>query len=48
MNAGDVFWVEFPAGAGRAQSGHRPAIIVQGATATAQLPTVLLVPLTTQ
>ncbi len=48
MNAGDVFWVEFPAGAGRAQSGRRPAIIVQGATATAQLPTVLLIPLTTQ
>jgi mRNA-degrading endonuclease toxin of MazEF toxin-antitoxin module len=48
MNCGDVFWVEFPGGAGRAQSGRRPALIVQGGAASAQLPTVLLIPFTTQ
>lgn len=48
MNAGDLYWVEFPTGAGRAQAGRRPAIIVQGSAASSHLPTVLLVPLTTQ
>ncbi len=50
MNVGDLFWVEFPArgDAGHAQAGRRPAIIVQGATASAALPTVLVVPLTSQ
>lgn len=48
MNVGDVFWVEFPAGAGRAQAGRRPAVVGQGAVASSQLPTVLLIPLTTQ
>lgn len=48
MTLGDVVWVEFPAGAGRAQAGRRPAIIVQGAEASAKLPTLLLIPLTTQ
>jgi mRNA-degrading endonuclease toxin of MazEF toxin-antitoxin module len=48
VNVGDVFWVDFPGGAGRAQAGRRPAIVVQGTEATSRLPTVLLVPLTTQ
>jgi mRNA-degrading endonuclease toxin of MazEF toxin-antitoxin module len=48
MKSGDVVWVEFPSGAGRAQAGRRPAIVVQGATASTRLPTVLVVPLTTQ
>jgi mRNA-degrading endonuclease toxin of MazEF toxin-antitoxin module len=48
MNPGDIRWVEFPAGAGRAQAGRRPAIILQGASASAKLPTVIVVPLTTQ
>lgn len=48
MNAGNIFWVEFPAGAGRAQAGRRPAIVAQDAAASARLPTVLLIPLTTQ
>jgi mRNA-degrading endonuclease toxin of MazEF toxin-antitoxin module len=48
MNVGEIYWVEFPAGAGRAQAGRRPAIVVQKAIASAQLPTVLLIPLTTQ
>ena len=45
MNIGEIFWVEFPARGGRAQSGRRPAIVVQK---DRTLPTVLLVPLTTQ
>lgn len=45
MNAGEIFWVEFPARGGRAQTGRRPAIVVQKEKS---LPTVLLIPLTTQ
>lgn len=45
MNVGEIFWVEFPARGGRAQAGRRPAIVVQKEKT---LPTVLLVPLTTQ
>ncbi len=48
MAVGDVHWVDFPPRAGHAQAGHRPAIVVQGAVASARLPTILLVPLTTQ
>jgi mRNA-degrading endonuclease toxin of MazEF toxin-antitoxin module len=48
VNVGDLYWVEFPAGAGRAQAGRRPAIIVQSPAASDKLPTVLLIPLTTQ
>ncbi len=45
MNIGDLYWVEFPARGGHAQAGRRPAIIAQ---APSTLPTVLLVPLTSQ
>jgi mRNA-degrading endonuclease toxin of MazEF toxin-antitoxin module len=45
MKAGEIYWVEFPTGGGRAQSGRRPAIILQTVTT---LPTTLLVPLTSQ
>jgi mRNA interferase MazF len=48
VNVGDVYWVEFPARGGHAQAGRRPAIIVQSASHSVELPTVLLVPLTTQ
>ena len=48
MNVGDVYWVEFPPRGGHAQAGRRPAIILQSASRAAGLPTVLLVPLTTQ
>jgi mRNA-degrading endonuclease toxin of MazEF toxin-antitoxin module len=48
VNVGDVYWVEFPGGAGRAQAGRRPAIVVQNSKASDSLPTVLLIPLTTQ
>src|SRR5450631_1997074 len=48
MTVGDLYWVEFPAGAGRAQAGRRPAVIAPGAEASDQLPTVLVIPPTTQ
>jgi mRNA-degrading endonuclease toxin of MazEF toxin-antitoxin module len=48
MNIGDIYWVSLPARGGHAQAGRRPAIIVQSATVSSQLPTALLVPLTTQ
>ena len=43
-----MIWVEFPPGAGRAQAGRRPAIVAQASPAASTLPTVLLIPLTTQ
>jgi len=46
MSPGDIVWVEFPAGEGRAQAGRRPAIVLQ--TAALNLPTTLLVPLSSQ
>ncbi len=48
MNVGDVYWVEFPLRGGHAQAGRRPAIIAQTDTRAALLPTVLLIPLTSQ
>lgn len=48
MSVGDVHWVEFPARRGHAQAGRRPAIVVQGRAASVTLPTVLLLPLTSQ
>lgn len=48
MQQGDIFWIDFPGGAGRAQAGRRPAVMLQGATASARLPTTLVVPLTSK
>ena len=48
MKLGDICWVDFPAGAGRAQAGRRPAIVFQTAALPIALPTALMVPLTTQ
>ncbi|NOT59331.1 MAG: type II toxin-antitoxin system PemK/MazF family toxin [Acidobacteria bacterium] len=45
MNVGDLYWVELPMRGGHAQTGRRPAIVVQK---TSSLSTVLLVPLTSQ
>lgn len=45
MTTGDLFWVELPSRGGRAQSGRRPALIVQR---DFLLPTVLVIPLTSQ
>jgi mRNA interferase MazF len=48
VNVGDLHWVEFPARGGHAQAGRRPAIIMQAEARAVGLPTVLLVPLTSQ
>lgn len=48
MNVGDIHWVELPPRGGHAQAGRRPAIIAQSDARAALLPTVLLIPLTTQ
>jgi mRNA interferase MazF len=48
MKLGDVLWVEFPSRNGHAQAGRQPAIVAQDAAATSRLPTILLIPLTTQ
>ena len=45
MTVGEIHWVEMPARGGHAQAGRRPAIIIQQ---TVTLPTVLLIPLTSQ
>ncbi len=48
MNVGDVYWVDFPSRGGHEQAGRRPAIVAQVAAVSEQLPTVLLIPLTTR
>jgi mRNA interferase MazF len=48
VNVGEVYWVDFPVRGGHAQAGRRPGIIVQSSSRAAGLPTVLLIPLTTQ
>ena len=48
MTPGDLYWVEMPARGGHEQAGRRPAIILQTASASVVLPTVLIVPLTSQ
>jgi mRNA-degrading endonuclease toxin of MazEF toxin-antitoxin module len=47
MNYGDVFWADLPDRRGREQRGRRPVIIWQD-TSQFALPTVLIIPLTTQ
>lgn len=46
MTQGEIVWVEFPAGEGRAQAGRRPAVVLQ--EGLLNLPTKLLVPLSSQ
>lgn len=48
MDIGDIYTVEIPSSDGHEQAGTRPAIIVQAPQFENQLPTVLIVPLTTQ
>jgi mRNA-degrading endonuclease toxin of MazEF toxin-antitoxin module len=48
MTHDDIYWILFPGGAGRAQAGRRPAVIVQNDDTSQQVPTVLVAPLTTQ
>src|SRR5262245_32670535 len=46
MKRGEVWRVRLPPAAGRTQTGDRPAIILQNDQHIANLPTVLIVPLT--
>ncbi len=48
MIFGDIYLVEIPASGGHEQQGVRPAIIVQTAENIDRVPTVLIVPFTTQ
>jgi mRNA-degrading endonuclease toxin of MazEF toxin-antitoxin module len=46
MRRGEVWRVRLPAAAGHAQTGDRPALVVQNDAFIAALPTVLVVPFT--
>jgi len=48
MDIGDIYSIEIPPSNGHEQAGPRPAIIVQAPQFDKQLPTVLIVPLTSQ
>lgn len=48
MVIGDIYTVEIPSTDGHEQAGSRPAIVVQTPQFENQLPTVLIVPLTSQ
>lgn len=48
MTFGDIYLIEIPASGGHEQQGVRPAIIVQTSESIDRVPTVLIVPLTTQ
>jgi mRNA-degrading endonuclease toxin of MazEF toxin-antitoxin module len=48
MRVGDIHWVDLPGRGGHAQAGRRPAIVFQTPEASSALPTVLLIPFTTQ
>lgn len=46
MRRGEVWRVRLPPASGHAQSGDRPALVVQNDPFTAALPTVIVVPFT--
>ena len=46
MIVGEIRWVDLPPRGGHAQSGQRPAIVVQSERSATRIPTVLVVPLT--
>ncbi len=46
VGQGEIYWVSFPATQGREQAGRRPALIVQSEPFSQSLPTVLVVPIT--
>ena len=48
MTVGEVRWVELVSTGGHAQKGRRPAVIVQSQKVSTRIPTVLVVPLTSQ
>ena len=48
MRKGEIWRVRLPTQASRTQAGERPAAIVQNDSVTAQLPTVIVGPFTSQ
>jgi mRNA interferase MazF len=48
VNFGDIYLVEIPTSGGHEQQGIRPAIIVQTSESIEKVPTVLVIPFTTQ
>lgn len=48
MELGDLYLVEIPASNGREQAGSRPALIIQDEKYQTQLPTDLIVPMTSK
>lgn len=46
MNIGDIHWVDLPGVGGRSQFGRRPAMVIQNENYAGNLPTVIVVPLT--
>jgi mRNA interferase MazF len=48
VKIGDVYLVEIPAIGGHEQAGYRPAIIIQSEYRAEELPTVLIIPLTSK
>lgn len=48
MEIGDIYTVEMPVSDGHEQAGIRPAIIMQASQYENQLPTALIVPLTSK
>lgn len=48
MTFGDIYLVEIPASGGHEQQGVRPAIVVQTTENIDRVPTILIVPFTTQ
>ncbi len=48
MDIGDIYEVEIPPSDGHEQAGTRPAIIVQATQFEKRLPTVIIVPFTSQ
>ena len=46
IKPGAIYWVSFPATEGKEQTGHRPAVIVQSEASAQILPTVWVVPIT--
>jgi mRNA interferase MazF len=43
---GEIYWVAFPPSDGREQMGRRPALIAQGGVVLQSLPTIWVVPIT--
>lgn len=46
LSQGEIYWVSFPTSDGREQTGRRPALIVQGNVWLQSLPTIWVVPIT--